>query len=64
MPTKRRAWSGFKLFDSLVVFLKEFYEKVDFEKNQQTKQKYAKLPSRQIALFKVGHRPSRPVVFI
>ena len=30
-----------------MVFLKEFFEKVDFEKNQQTKKKHAKLPSRQ-----------------
>ena len=25
-----------KLFDTLMVFLKEFFKKVDFEKNQQT----------------------------
>ena len=30
-----------------MVFLKEFFKKVDFEKNQQTTNKYAKLPSRQ-----------------
>ena len=35
-PTKCRAWSGYKLFDTLMVFLKEILEKVDFEKNQQT----------------------------
>ena len=34
--TTCRAWSGFKLFDTLMVFLKEFFENVDFEKNQQT----------------------------
>ena len=47
-PTKRRAWSGSKLFDSLMVFLKEFFEKDDFEKkNQQTtEKKHAKLPSK------------------
>ena len=27
---------GFKLFDTLMVFLKEFFEKVNFEKSQQT----------------------------
>ena len=27
--------SGSKLFDTLMVFLKEFFEKVDFENNQQ-----------------------------
>ena len=31
-PTKCRASSGFKLFDTLIVFMKEFFEKVDFEK--------------------------------
>ena len=36
-----------KLFDTLLVFLKEFLEKVNFEKNQQTTKKHSKLPSRQ-----------------
>ena len=27
-PTNRRAWSGSKLFDILIVFLKEFFQKV------------------------------------
>ena len=31
-PTKRRARSGSKLSDTLMVFLKEFFEKVNFEK--------------------------------
>ena len=35
-PTKSQAWSGSKLFDTLIVSLKEFFEKVDFEKSQQT----------------------------
>ena len=30
--TKCRAWSGSKLFDTLMVFLKEFLENVDSEK--------------------------------
>ena len=38
-PTKRRAWSGANLFDSQMVLLKEFFEKNDFEKNQQTTKK-------------------------
>ena len=38
---------GFKLFDILMVLLKEFFEKVDFEKNQQTTKKSEKLPSMQ-----------------
>ena len=31
--------SGSKLFDTLIIFLKEFFEKVDFEKNQRTTKK-------------------------
>ena len=46
-PTSCRAWSGSKLFDTLLTFLKEFFEKVDFEKNQQTTKKHEKLPSMQ-----------------
>ena len=33
--------------DTLMVLLKEFFEKVDFEKDQQTTKKLAKLPSNQ-----------------
>ena len=32
-----------KLFDTLMVFLKEFFEKVDYEKKQTTKKKNAKI---------------------
>ena len=35
-PTRRRIWSSSKLFETLMVFLKEFFEKVGFEKNQHT----------------------------
>ena len=31
-PTNRRAWSGSKLFAILMVFLKEFFQKINFEK--------------------------------
>ena len=34
--TKRQAGSGSKPFATLPVFVEEFFEKVDFEKNQQT----------------------------
>ena len=34
--TERPSRSGFKLFDTLIVILKEFFGKVDFEKSQQT----------------------------
>ena len=30
--TKHQAWSGSKLYDTLRVFLKYFYEKLDFQK--------------------------------
>ena len=46
-PTKCRARSEFKLFDTLMVFLKEFFGKIDFEKNEQTSKMHAKLPSKQ-----------------
>ena len=36
--------SGSNLFDTLIVFLKEFFE----EKNLQTTKEHAKLPSRQL----------------
>ena len=39
-----RPVSGSKLFDTLMVFLKEFLEKVDNEKKQQTTKKYEKFP--------------------
>ena len=45
--TNRRACSGSKLFDILMVFLKEFFQKVNYEKNQQTTKKHEKLPSMQ-----------------
>ena len=41
--TKCRAWSGSKLFDTPMVFLKEFCKKVEFEKNQQTTKKAWKI---------------------
>ena len=45
--TKCRARSGSKLFDTLMVFLKEFFEKIDFEKNQQMTNKQSNSSSRQ-----------------
>ena len=46
-PTIYHAWSRSNMFDTLIVFLNEFFEKVDFEKNQQmTKnlEKHEKFP--------------------
>ena len=39
--------SGSKLFDPLMVILKEILETVDFDKNQQTTKNHEKLPNRQ-----------------
>ena len=45
-PTKGRAWSGSKLFDTLIVILKEFWKKKNnFEKYQQTRKKDETYPS-------------------
>ena len=38
-----KTWSGSKLFDTLVVFPKEFFEKVNFEKIQQSTTKTWKI---------------------
>ena len=38
---------GSKLFDTLIVFLKDFYEKVHFEKSQQMTKNHEKLPKMQ-----------------
>ena len=46
-PTKPRAWSGFKLFDILMVLLEEFFEKKWFWK-KSADYKTCKLPRRQI----------------
>ena len=46
-PDQARACSGSKLFETLIVFLKEFFEKVDFKKNQQTTKKREKFPRGQ-----------------
>ena len=44
--TKLQTLSGFKLFATLMVFL-NFFEKVDFEKNQHGRKNHGKLPSMQ-----------------
>ena len=40
-----QAGSEFELFDTPIVLLKEFFDNVNFEKNQQTAKKHKKLPS-------------------
>ena len=44
---KRRTQSGSKLLDTLMVIQKEFFEKGDFEKIQQTTKEHAQFPGRQ-----------------
>ena len=46
-PTLCRAWSGSNVFATLMVFLKEFFKNVNFEKNQRTTKKRVKLHSIQ-----------------
>ena len=46
-PIKHPTWSGSNLFDTLMVFLREFFEKVKFENSQQMTKNQAKLPSMQ-----------------
>ena len=36
-PTQHQALSGSKLFNTLIVFQEEFFEKVDFEKSEDDK---------------------------
>ena len=45
---KMLSLSGSKLFDPLMVFLKEFFEKANFDIVQQATKKHAKIPSIQI----------------
>ena len=47
-PTFGRAWSGSKLFDILMVFLKEFFETTDYEKYQQTTKSVKSLSMQRI----------------
>ena len=50
-PTKRQACSGSKLFDPQILFLKEFFKKVEFEKNQQTAKKNENYPVAKSYIF-------------
>ena len=45
-----RAWSGIKLFDTQVVFLREIFKKVNFEKKQQTTKSMQNTKCRQRVL--------------
>ena len=45
--TKCQAWSRIKLFDTLMIFLKEYFQTFNFEKKSADNKKHAKLPSMQ-----------------
>ena len=47
-PTKCRAWSGSKLFDTLMVFIKEFFIKVDFEKISRRQKSMQNIPACRV----------------
>ena len=54
-PTFCWAWSKSKLFDTLMVFLKEFFKKVDSEKNQQTTNIHIHFPSCKVLSILIMH---------
>ena len=41
-PTTRQAWSGSKLYDPLMVFMKKYIENVNFKRNRQKNTQHAK----------------------
>ena len=49
-PTKCRVCSGSKQFDTLIIFLKEFFKNIDFEKNQQTTKKMQNFPIGKVLM--------------
>ena len=57
-PTKCRACSRSKLFDTLMVFLKEFFKKIDFEiKFSRRKKSMQNYPVNYILKFHILWRP-------
>ena len=52
------------MFDILIVFLKDFFEKVDFEKKSADDKKHVKLPRRQINKPENREGLSRPSLFV
>ena len=64
-PTERWAWSGSNPFDTPIVFLKDFFERINFENSQQTIPKVnEKLPSIQRFKSYIGHFRLAPVLKI
>ena len=63
-PTERQAWSGSKLFDTLIVFLKESLVKNNLEKQKKTIEDYKGIektkthrayPQIDLALLRICH---------
>ena len=52
--TKSQSWSGSKRFETLIVLLKEFFEKVNFEQSQQTTTKAWKITLHNWAIRILG----------
>ena len=52
---KRRARSGPKLFDTLIVFVKFAFEKIDFENLSKTKIKQNYPPGKELAISIQAH---------
>ena len=48
-PTERRGWSGYRMFDTRMVFLRYFFEKVNFEKKISRRNDHETLPSMRNA---------------
>ena len=47
--TKCRAWSGFKLFDTVIVFVKELFDNVNSEKSADGRKKTCKIPQQAMS---------------
>ena len=54
-PTFCRSWFGYKMFDTLIVFLKEFFEKVPFKKVSRRPKKHERLPSWVYSVYSWMH---------
>ena len=54
-PTKRRTWSGFNLFNMLIIFPKYIFEKATFlKKNLQTTKSMVNSPACRVGSFFLG----------
>ena len=62
-PTFCRAWSGSNLFETQIGVSKESFEKVDFEKNQQTTKQHKKFPGGQRLIYAADCVPTGLALF-